>query len=563
MMTCADFIVDCLIKANVTDTFGIPGGVILPLLYAFENSNKIKPHLCYHEQSAAFAAIGYARANNSIGVAYCTKGPGLTNTITAVADAFFDSVPLIILTSHSQFKKYGTKNDCDQELDTVSIFKNITKRVYVFDDVTDFINNFNNYLLMANFGRKGPVVLDINTKLFNETISCDEGHQIKDVDDKMQFEIQQTIIELLKAEINKSKRPVILLGDGVKQSNTVEDFNTLINNNNIPVISSRYSLDVLKHSDIYFGYIGSHGTRYANIILDKADLVIAIGNRMSFPTNSKSFLPIFKNKKVIRFDIDELEFKREIPNSTNIQIDLSSLLPVIKNSRFNYKETSKWINLCKSIKKSLIKCDVDSNVLKISKLISKVESFDYFVCDVGNNEFLVCRAYEYTKSDASIELSKSFGSLGCAIGKSIGLYYALKKPILCIVGDQGLQLNIQDLQTIASNNIPINILLLNNNSSGMIKDREDSCGYSKHVHTTSSSGYSNPDFKKIANAYGISYFLINKQSNFNKIDINKPNLIELHLDENLKLTPTLKSGDTVYEMSPKLDEKLINYLKKC
>ena len=284
-MKVSEFIVQYLRDQGVTDVFGIPGGVVLELMYAFDALDGITPHLSYHEQCAGFAACGYAQVEGRLGVAYATKGPGFTNLLTAMADAYYDSTPVLFLTAHSAATlPQGCRLVADQDMDTCGMVKNITKYAERIDDVKRLPLALSEACHIALDGRKGPVFLDIAASLFNKEIES-VGNVVLDRN-KLEENCAR-MASMICCEIKKARRPVILVGDGINQSNTLSSINTFIEKAGIPVISSRYTHNVIYDSAMYYGYVGSHGIRYANFILSKADLIVSLGNRLYFPSQMK------------------------------------------------------------------------------------------------------------------------------------------------------------------------------------------------------------------------------------------------------------------------------------
>lgn len=557
-MTVSEFVASFLYRQGVTDTFGLPGGVILDLMYAFNAIEGMTPHLCYHEQSAGFAACGYAQVSGNLGVAYATKGPGFTNLITAISDAYYDSVPVIFITAHSaKSLPKGCRVVADQDMDTCHMVSNIVKYAKRIDCIYDVVPSVLEAVKRARTGRKGPVFLDIATDLFKqklcESIQYENGKEEHQLADDLQFS------SLIYREIRKTQRPIILIGDGINQSGTIHYFRSFVEKVKIPVLSSRYSHNIMADSINYYGYIGSHGIRYANFILSKADLIISLGNRLNFPSLSLSYSKLMKQARFLRFDIDEGELLKHDEMSNGNKANLQTLFPVLLQHVSDYGDHKDWCDKCDLLRKELWDNDVNDIVLKLSKLLQFIPSDWTLVADVGNNEFWVSRACVYSKINNRTLYSKSFGALGNAIGKAIGAYYATKKPVIVFIGDQGLQMNIQELQYISQHQIPIAIVLLNNYSSAMIKDREDSMGYRYNLHTTLDSGYGTPDFSRIAYAYNLTY---KKYDDISISEILFPLLIEIEINETMSLYPFLPKGRDCQDMEPKLDKGLYDILNK-
>lgn len=547
-MTGAQYIVDTLIKHGVTDAFGIPGGVILPLLYEMESRNPLfTPHLSYHEQCAGFAACGYAQASGKIGVAYATRGPGFTNLITAIADAYYDSLPTLFITSHSApCPPEGMRAMADQEMDTCSMVRNITKMAVRVDDDSTFAETIDKALLVATEGRKGPVFLDIASSLFKKEITCiAEEKTVTLVNEDYSKQIDE-----IATAIRNAKRPIILAGDGINQSNAREVFRQFVEKVNVPVVSSRFSHDLMAGEANYYGYVGGHGMRAANFILSKTDLILSLGNRLHFPPKSESYGSVMVHAKLLRVEVDENEFNRDIQNTVNYNCDLSELLSQNLDVNCDFGKHEEWIKVCDILKTELKKEDINPAIESIISVLKQTDKDTIVVNDVGNNEFWVSRASVESGCENRVLYSKSFGALGCGLGKAIGVYYASQKPVVCFVGDQGLQLNIQELHYIAQQKLPVSVILLNNHSSGMIKDRELAV-YDKCLHTTEDSGYRAPDFKALSMAYGFKY---------GTLSINEPSFVEITLDESIGLTPSLPKGRQCQDMIPELQEERYEYL---
>jgi len=565
-MNVADYLVDVLIEKNVTDVFGIPGGVVLEFLYAMRRRNsEISAHLSFHEQCSVFSAFGYARATKGLGVAYATKGPGITNMVTGVADAYCDSIPVIIITGHSDIAPInGMRVAADQEIDTIGMFSGITKYCKRVDNVKDVRYEIERACFEAMNGRKGPVLLDIHSKVLSKQI---EVSKLRRFEVKKQKKISLSIAKkTIVTEILNSKRPLFLIGDGLRGSPAISQLGQIAEQNNIPILSTRFSQDLLPKSTKHFGYIGSKGLRYSNFILSKSDLIITLGNRMSFPVNSESWEIVFNKTRILRVDIDKAELTRKIPGSTSFAIDFNQLLSELEGVNMPYDNDDTWLKTCSIIKEELLMEDCGYPITAISEVLKSIPADQTIVSDVGNHEYWLCRAYAYAGCSNSAIYSKSFGAMASSIGKAIGVYYGTGKPVTCFVGDQGLQMNIQELQYVASHQLPITIVLLNNYSSGMIRSREKQRYGEDFIHTTLESGYSVPDFCIIAEGYGIKSHTVD-QFNFIKICsiLSKPpytRMLEIRVDPSIQMIPDTPQGNPFQKMSPELDDNKFMLLDK-
>lgn len=566
-MIVADFLIDFLIKKKITDIFGIPGGSVLELLYATNRrKNLIKSHLNFHEQNSVFAASGYAIAGKKLGVAYATRGPGITNMVTGITDAYSDSIPLLIITAHSSKKPTNNMRVfADQEIDTVKLFSGITKYCARIDSQKNARYEIEKAYFYATNGRKGPVVLDFNMQVFFKKISNKKFKipKVKFLREKKLKDFKKKI----QNKIFKSKRPVFLIGDGFRYTNSIKQLMNISKKNNIPIISTRYSQDMISKSNNFFGYFGSHGLRYSNFILSKADLIISLGNRYLFLNNkSKSFKSIFANSFIFRVDIDKSELTRKIPKGISYHSDLKKFLIKIKNIKLDHKINDQWLKVCRKIKKELFNFDYAYPITAISEVINFIPNNCNIVSDVGNNEFWLCRAYAYSGSKSPVTYSKSFGAMGSSLGKAIGVYYATLKPVFCFVGDQALQMCFQELQFLAKNKLPITIVLLNNSSSGMIRTRQKWRYNKKYLQTTPESGYSVPSFIKIAKSYNIKTHKvtstsISKIKKFMNSNYNLK-LLEIVIDPTIEMIPHVPKSYPFQKMLPKLEDEKFSWLDK-
>lgn len=559
-MTGAQYLVEVLKKYKVTDAFGIPGGVILEMIYALNNSGSITPHLSYHEQAAGFAAVGYAQASGKLGVAYATRGPGFTNLVTAIADAYCDSVPVLFITSHvGKTLSPEIRLTNNQEIDTCAMVKDVTKFAKRVDTPDEFAEIIEEACYLATEGRKGPVFIDVASSVWKFEVSAKVLSETRLQEEK----IDSSFLNTLSESIITSKRPVILIGDGINQTKTGESLLSFVEKCKIPVISSRYATNVIADSPYYYGYIGGFGVRYANFILSKTDLIVSLGNRLNFPMTSESYHNIPYQAKIIRFDVDKGELSKEIPQSLSYHVDLTTALPILAEHEADYGNHAEWLSVCDTIKKDLWDEDVNEVVKAIDTILANTSEDATIVSDVGNHEFWVSRACAHSNRKGNLLYSKSFATLGSAMVKAIGAYYATKKPVVCFIGDQGFQMNMQELQYISQHQLPILVVILNNQVSGMIRDKEITGYKGKFLHSTSSSGYQIPNLKEIAVLYHLEYAEVDTRSENDKtvnLGVNAPGILNLLINENLSLEPSLPRGRQPQDMVPELDKARYDYL---
>ena len=552
-MTVAAFMAAQLAAQGVTHAFGIPGGVVLDFLYALEAQSGLTPHLCYHEQGAGFAACGFAQATGTLGVAYATRGPGFTNLITPIAEAYCDSVPVLFVTAHATPELPGNMRvRADQEIDVCALVKGIVKDAVRLDVLEDVVPVFERLCRLAMSGRKGPVVLDVAAKLFGCELPCVVGS----ADTASCAAPASSLAAELVGRLKAARRPVLLVGDGVKQAGAEDLFRRVSARLEVPVLSSRFSHDVAAAEANYFGYIGSHGLRAANFILAKADLVVALGNRVHVPVTSPSFAHVFAQARLLRYDVDATEFAREIPNALCRNIDLVQLLEAVSASTpFDAGDHTAWCETCRTLASELKETDVNVAVAALARLLTATPDETPVVCDVGNHEFFLSRAAVLIGANNKFVYSKSFGALGSALGKAIGVCEALTRPVLCVVGDQGLQMNVQELQYLVRRQLPVVVVVVDNRASGMVRDRELATGRPA-LHVTETSGYGCPDWAAIAGGYGLSHRVFDQLDASELRDLLKgdlgPVLLSLDIPEALPLTPFLPKGNPCTALEPAL-----------
>ena len=553
-MTGAEYIASYLSRLGTTDVFGIPGGVVLDLIYAFDRQDGITPHLSYHEQSAGFAACGFAQATGRLGVAYATRGPGFTNLLTAVADAFFDSVPVLFLTAHSaDCPPDGMRVMSDQEIDTCGMVRKITKYSARVDALDGLPNHFHAACQAALHGRKGAVFLDVSTNVLCGDLGSPDVSIAESVDEYGNS--NELAHELIDA-VGKANRPVLLVGDGINQAGAGESCRSFLVRAGIPCISSRFSHDVASRCENYFGYVGSHGIRAANFILSKADLIVSLGNRLNVPIKSFSFSKVLSRAKFLRYDIDESEFGRELPNVECRKCDVAQLFKALRCVDMDSGRYDVWMNVCRELYRELGDADVNETVECIERIMALIPSDAIVVSDVGNHEFFVSRAAVRCQLPNRLLYSKSFGAMGSAIGRSIGAYYATHKPVICFVGDQGFQLNVQELQFVSMHRLPIVTVLLNNGVSGMIMDKERSKDYGKYLHVSADTGFSAPCMSKLAEGYGIDYLDVLDMPQEKLMSAlqhhSRPLLVDCRIEEDGALIPTLPRNRLCQDLCPAL-----------
>lgn len=568
-MKVSDYIVEYLIDKGVTDVFGYPGGMVTHLMESFSKySDRITAHVNYHEQAAAFAACGYAQASGKLGVAYATSGPGATNLITGICDAFFDSIPTIFITGQvNTFEsrgQYAVRQRGFQETDIVSMVAPITKYAKRVESAEKIRYYLDTAFTLATSGRMGPALLDIPMNVFRAEIEPDKLYKADRLTNLSHSDTISSIVGVLKNALQESEHPCCLIGNGVKITKAQGDIISFCHRFKIPMITSMIAFDVVGNDSLNYGFIGAYGDRAANFIVAKSDLLISLGSRLDVRqvgAKRENFAP---NAKIIRFDVDEGELdysvhQDEIKCCVGMQETVQALKIIEKTCTSDY---SKWIDICNEIREKLETVD-QSRTGKIVEALSKKFPEDVLITtDVGQNQVWVAQSVQLKKGQ-QVLFSGGHGAMGYSLPAAIGAYYASKSPVICISGDGGMQMNIQELQYIARESLPIKIVVLNNDALGMIRHFQEMYFNGNYYQTKPSGGYSAPDFSKVSEAYGIRNIQINMEEIPDEIPElydQDPFLMEILINEDTYVFPKLEFGKPNQDQEPLLDRKLYNEL---
>lgn len=559
-MKVSDYIVEFFINKGITDVFGYPGGMVTQLMDSFRKyDGQITAHVNYHEQGAAFAACGYAQVSGKVGVAYATSGPGATNLITGICHAFFDSVPAIFITGQVNRNEargsMGVRQRGFQETDIVSVVTPVTKYAAYVEDAGELPAELEKAYDVANSGRKGPVLLDIPMDVFRAEIERRTGEVYSSVEEKRKEVSLGEITAVLSDALGCAKAPVFLIGGGVKSSNMEGKLRELLGRKGIPVIASMIAFDVMKCDPVYYGFLGAYGDRTANFIAAKCDLLITIGTRLDIRqvgVHRDRFAP---NATIIRFDIDpgELEY-RVHENETQMCTDIETVLDALAATKtYDFR---KWLAVCDEIKRMLSDTDHTPTGRLVEELSNKIPDDTAITTDVGQNQVWVAQSF-HLKQNQKVLFSGGHGAMGYALPAAIGAYYGTgKKTVYCITGDGGMQMNIQELQFIARERLPIKIVVLNNNALGMIRHFQEMYFDSRYFQTKPEGGYEAPSFARIAEAYGIKGRCIEPSEVMTFEWSDGAELLEVMIRNNTYVIPKLEFGKPNQDQEPLIDRKL-------
>lgn len=576
-MKLSDYVMKFLSDIHVKHVFGFQGGSIVHLIDSLYNNGNLTYIQNYHEQASAFSADAYARITGNIGVALVSNGPGATNLITGIANSYFDSVPCLYLCGQANTFAMKTKNEVRQqsfqETDIVTIVKSITKYAVTVKDASKIRYYLEKAIYFAKEGRPGSVLVDIPIDIQMSNINEDTLPSFFDTDEYIKLENKAKLINVEKVKaamqlMDCSKRPLILAGGGVRSADAVMQLKKFVDITGIPVVSSLMGLDVFPNDSDYFGgFLGSYGNRSANFAIANADFILVLGSRLD-PRQTGSNVKLFaRNAKIVHVDVDPSELMRAVPEEISIQADLkdffNSTLSIIKDNNYSYSE---WLKQIQEWKKRYIsypsqndKKYVDPN--EFIYILSQNTNEHAIICsDVGQNQMWTAQSYLVTAQQRLLN-SGGLGSMGYSLPAAIGAYFADEDAqIICVMGDGGIQMNIQELQTIKKENIPAKIFIMNNHSLGMIRSVHEK--YFNGVCYGSVIDYSTPDFSKLAEAYGLKYTCISTKNEFSKLkDIlcdRTSMIIEIEVSNSSQTYPEPTPGRALEDQTPLLNRDEFN-----
>jgi acetolactate synthase-1/2/3 large subunit len=559
-MNVVDFISKFLHAQGVTHVFELSGGMITQILDSLYREGIINIVSVKHEQAAGFAAEGYAREKNIPGVALATSGPGATNLLTAIGSCYFDAVPTIFITGqvniHELKKEKEIRQLGFQETDIVSMAKPICKKVYQLEKGTDIVKILEEAFEIALSGRMGPVLIDIPMNVQREYAIDNYNFQKIEIKTQ-QNELTESFWLDLNDKLQNAKKPIILVGRGVLKEKVL--LKSFIEQTQIPAVTSLLAVDAIAtNHPLKVGMIGSYGNRWANKAIGNADFLLVLGSRLDIRQTGADVAGFANNKTIYQVDVDRNEINNRVKDTYEIhtsvngflnqaikhidKVDALDWIQIIENDRIKYPDTAE----IKDFKG--INPNVFMKKLSMYSLLAKS-----YTVDVGSHQMwaaqsLVLQEYQ------TFHTSGGMGAMGFSLPTAIGVALAANKPVVSISGDGGFQLNIQELQTIVHYQIPIKIVIINNESLGMIRQFQDS--YFEGRHQSTVWGYSAPNFQKIALAYGIDALTIDREEEIETalqkmwLKPDQPFLLQVMIDKRTNVYPKIAFGKPITEMEP-------------
>ena len=560
-MRLADYIAQFIAEHEQTakTIFMVSGGGNMHLIDALGKNEGLEYVCNHHEQACAMAAEGYARVSNKIGIAYVTTGPGGTNAITGVMGAWVDSIPMMIISGQVKFEttiasqpELSLRQLGDQEINIVDIVRPITKYAVMITDKNSIRYHLEKAVYEAKHGRPGPVWLDIPLDIQGASVELEELEAFNSPPEP-QYDLK--IDEVLCA-LKKAKRPVIIAGNGIKLSGAVSELQALSKKRNIPVIQTFAQYDIITEDDpLYAGRFGTIGHRAGNFAVQNSDLILAIGARLNIRAVSYNWACFGREAVKIVVDIDDNELKKHtLKADILVHADAGAFireLLLASNDSGNYDD---WVRQCTVYRKTF-----PTIIPQRQAGIEKVDSYNFFDvlsdCAADDTTFVFGNGTACVSSYQSLRLKGSqkvvvnsgCASMGYDLPAAIGAWYADKdKPLICVTGDGSMQMNIQELQTIIHNKIPLKLFVLNNDGYISIRNTQRGFFNGNFVGSGCDSGVSCPDTIKIAEAYGFKGIRINNQTNFKEqlqsvLQYSGPVICEIMLDPEEKMEPKLSS----------------------
>lgn len=532
MIKLSDYVIDFLVEKKIKNVFLVAGGGIMHLIDSVGKNKNINYIANHHEQASATAAESYSRLTNDIGVCLVTTGPGGTNAITGVAGAWVDSIPVLVISGQvkreliADYKK--VRQVGPQEINIVDMVKGITKYAKTIIEPDTIKYELERAYFEAKNGRPGPVWLDIPLDVQNAMVDEKKmmGFSIPKIQENKK-ELNKKIDEVVEL-LEKSKRPVIIAGNGIRLSNGNEAFQTLVNKLKIPVLTTINGLDLIEENNEYFfGRFGPMGQRRANFVLQNADLVLSIGASLNISTTGFDFDNFARSAKKIAVNIDENELKgKKIQIDLSICIDAKKFLErlLIDINKNNFKWNNKWLKTCCFWKEKYPtvvnqflddKKHVNSYVFykELSKLLKNT---DILTTGVGLDVVSFIQSFEVKRNQRAF-VNQNFGQMGWDLPAVVGTCTANNfKRVISVCGDGSFQMNMQELGTISLYKMPIKIFIFNNGGYKTIRDTQNNLFEGRLVGADKKTGVSNPNFEKIADAYKIKYFLLKNNSSLNE-----------------------------------------------
>ncbi len=586
-MKLTDYVADFLARQGIKHVFGLTGGAAVHLFDSVNKHRELQPVFTHHEQAAALAAKSYAHISNGMGAAFVTTGPGGTNAITGVTAAWQDSIPVIYISGQTRFEHTSRAKNLrqlgTQELDIVSLVSHITKYAVMVDDPHKIKYCLQKAIYHTKTGRPGPVWIDLPLNFQWIDINPDElpGFEPpEETDSALDVSVEGSIVKCLDY-LQKARRPVVLAGYGIRLAHAEKELRKLIESLKIPVVATWNASDMIPNDhELYTGRLGIAGQRGANLAVQNCDLLICIGSHLSIALTGTMFDAFAREAKIVVVNIDQVELDHktvrvDLPVKCDAKVFLDEMMK-LSSSQMS-EDIGWWREKCSKYKKYNA---IPQEWRKQENLINSYSFVDALSDELDNNDVVVVdgggtvvyttfQSYK-VKEGQRLAISSGICAMGSGLPESVGASFARNKGrTICMCGDGSMQLNIQELQTVAHHNLPVKIFIFNNEGYLAIRHTQDGFLDSSYVGSDTSGGVSLPDFIKVAEAYGIKAKRVFNFGELEKgmrwaLESEGPVVCEVMIARDQEVVPRqgfMKASDGTYkptpleDMYPHLDRK--------
>ena len=554
-LTGSEIVIECLKEQGVDTVFGYPGGAILNVYdELYKHQNEIKHILTSHEQGAAHAADGYARATGKVGVCLATSGPGATNLVTGIATAYMDSIPIVAITCNVGVSLLG--KDSFQEIDITGITLPITKHNFIVKDVNNLAATIRKAFAIAKKGRPGPVLIDIP-----KDVTANKAEYVKEkpVAVEPSQNICETQLDTAVEMIKDAKKPYIFVGGGAILSGASEELYTFAKKVDAPVTDSLMGKGAFPGTDpLYTGMLGMHGTKTSNYGVSECDLLIVIGARFSdrVTGNAQKFA---QNAKIIQIDVDVAEMNKNVMISAGIVGDIKVVLDRL-NERLEQQDHAEWVTKIQEYKEKyplVYHKDVLSGPFVVEEIYRQTKGEAIISTEVGQHQMWAAQFYKYTKPRTFLT-SGGLGTMGYGLGAALGAKSGRKdKVVVIIAGDGCFRMNMNEIATAVRHNIPVIQVVINNHVLGMVRQWQNLFYGQRYSATVLNDAV---DFVKLAEAMGAEGIRATTQEEFKSafekaMNLGRPVVIDCQIDSDDKVWPMVAPGAAISEAFDEADLK--------
>ena len=554
-LTGSEIVIECLKEQGVDTVFGYPGGAILNVYdELYKHQNEIKHILTSHEQGAAHAADGYARATGKVGVCLATSGPGATNLVTGIATAYMDSIPIVAITCNVGVSLLG--KDSFQEIDITGITLPITKHNFIVKDVNNLAATIRKAFAIAKKGRPGPVLIDIP-----KDVTANKAEYVKEkpVAVEPSQNICETQLDTAVEMIKEAKKPYIFVGGGAILSGASEEVYTFAKKVDAPVTDSLMGKGAFPGTDpLYTGMLGMHGTKTSNYGVSECDLLIVIGARFSdrVTGNAQKFA---QNAKIIQIDVDVAEMNKNVMISAGVVGDIKVVLDRL-NERLEQQDHAEWVTKIQEYKEKyplVYHKDVLSGPFVVEEIYRQTKGEAIISTEVGQHQMWAAQFYKYTKPRTFLT-SGGLGTMGYGLGAALGAKSGREdKVVVNIAGDGCFRMNMNEIATAVRHNIPVIQVVINNHVLGMVRQWQNLFYGQRYSATVLNDAV---DFVKLAEAMGAEGIRATTQEEFKSafekaMNLGRPVVIDCQIDSDDKVWPMVAPGAAISEAFDEADLK--------